>query len=158
MTQPQFQATEEQVLYANLLEKGMYIGLVLMFITFAVYVFGIVKPAIPRDDISHYWNLPVASHEATDDHEAVVGYLDSINAKYLHLEHAPTGWAWLNFVGKSDFLNFVPIAILSGVTILCYAAIVPGLFARGDTAYAVMAILEVLILGLAASGLLAVGH
>jgi len=52
----------------------------------------------------------------------------------------------------------VPIAILSGVTIICYLAIVPGLFRRGDKAYGIMAIVEVVILALAASGLLAVGH
>jgi hypothetical protein len=50
------------------------------------------------------------------------------------------------------------VAILSGVTIFCYLAIVPGLFKRGDRAMAIMAIVEVLILTLAASGLLAVGH
>ncbi len=158
MTEQNIQATEEQVLYANILEKGMYIGLLLMFITFALYVFGIMKPAVPLDKISEYWNMPVASHAATDGHEAVVGYLDKVNADYLNMERPPTGWAWLKLVGKGDFLNFIPIAILSGVTIICYAAIVPGLFRRGDTAYGVIAILEVLILALAASGLLTVGH
>jgi hypothetical protein len=61
----------------------------------------------------------------------------------------------MTMLGKGDFLNFLPVAILSGVTIFCYLAIVPGLFKRGDKA---MAIIEVIILTLAASGLLAVGH
>ena len=142
----QTNATAEQLLYANILEKGMYFGLALLFITFALYVFGIMQPAIPLEDISGLWS------------QSVDKYLVEINNRYLHLDHAPTGWAWLTMLGKSDFLNFVPIAILSGVTIFCYGAIVPGLFKRGDKAYAIMAILEVLILGLAASGLLAVGH
>ncbi|MBU0730306.1 MAG: hypothetical protein KKE17_02975 [Proteobacteria bacterium] len=158
MTQSNIQATEEQVLYAKILEKGMYFGLALMFITFALYVFGVMKPAIPLDQLANYWHLPVTSHEATADHEAVVGYIEKMNQEYLHEEQGITGWAWVKFVGKGDFLNFIPIAILSGVTILCYGAIVPGLFRRGDTAYAVMAIVEVLILSLAASGLLTVGH
>ena len=139
-------ATEEQVLYAKILERGMYFGLVLMFITFAIYIFGILPPAVPRDEIAAYWNQDVHS------------YLVAINTNYLHLQELPTGWNWVKLVGKSDFLNFIPIAILAGVTIICYLAIVPGLFRRKDVAYGVMAVLEVLILTLAASGILTVGH
>ena len=140
------EATEEQLLYANILSKGMLVGLVLLFITFALYVFGIMPPAIPLNEISGLWNQPV--HE----------YLEAINHNYLHLDHLPTGWSWVKLIGKGDFINFIPVAILSGVTIICYGAIVPGLFKRGDKAYAIMAIAEVAILTLAASGLLAVGH
>ncbi len=140
------QATEEQILYANILDKGMIIGLIMMVVTFILYVTRIIPPAIPRPDISKYWALPV--HE----------YLEVINSTYLQWDHAPTGWSWLALVGKGDFLNFLPVAILSGVTIVCYAAIVPGLFRRGDKAYGFMAIAEVVILSLAASGLLAAGH
>ena len=139
-------ATEEQLLYAKILEKGMLLGLVLMFITFGLYVFGRLPAAIPLSEIASYWNQPV--HD----------YLQAINQNYLHWDHLPTGWSWLKLVGKGDFINFVPVAILAGVTIFCYLAIVPGLFKRGDKAYAVMALAEAAILALAASGLLAVGH
>ncbi|MDX1775961.1 MAG: hypothetical protein R3297_05220 [Desulfobulbales bacterium] len=140
------EATNEQLLYANILSKGMLIGLVLLFITFALYVFGIMPAAIPLNEIANYWNQPV--HD----------YLVAINNEFLHLDHLPTGWSWIKLIGKGDFINFVPVAILSGVTIVCYLAIVPGLFKRGDKAYAIMALAEALILALAASGLLAVGH
>ena len=140
------EATEEQLLYANILEKGMLVGLVLMFITFTLYVFGIMPAAIPLSEISGYWNQPV--HD----------YLVAINNNFLHMEHLPTGWSWVKLIGKGDFINFIPVAILSGVTIVCYLAIVPGLFKRGDKAYAIMALAEAIILALAASGLLAVGH
>ncbi len=148
MSQPNIQATatEEQILYANLLEKGMYFGLVLLFVTFGLYAFGIMTPVIPLNEIANYWNQ--SAHD----------YLVAINRDFLHWDHLPLGWAWFKLLGKGDFINFLPIAILSGITILCYAAIVPGLFRRGDKAYAIMAIAEVVILSLAASGLLAVGH
>jgi len=138
--------TEEQLLYANILGKGMLVGLVLLFVTFALYVFGIMPAAIPLNEVPSLWNQPV--HD----------YLVAINQNYLHMEHLPTGWSWLKLIGKGDFINFIPVAILSGVTIICYLAIVPGLFRRGDKAYAIMAIAEAAILTLAASGLLAVGH
>lgn len=145
-TQPQLEATQEQILYAKILEKGMFIGLVLMFFTFGVYVFGIMASVVPREQVPSLWSLPV--HD----------YLVAINDNFIHKEHLMTGWSWLDMLGKGDFLNFLPVAILSGVTILCYMAIAPGLFSRGDKAMGVMAILEAVILALAASGLLAVGH
>ncbi len=139
-------ATEEQLLYATILEKGMLVGLVMMFITFALYIFKIMPAAIPLTEIAGYWSQPV--HD----------YLEAINHNFLHWDHLPTGWSWLKLIGKGDFINFVPVAILSGVTITCYLSIVPGLFKRGDKAYAIMALAEAVILALAASGLLAVGH
>ena len=140
------QATEEQLLYANILERGMLIGLALMFLTFALYVFRVLPAAIPLSEVSGYWSQPV--HD----------YLVAINDNFLHQDHLVTGWSWVTLIGKGDFINFVPVAILSGVTIICYLAIVPGLFKRGDKAYAIMALAEAAILTLAASGLLAVGH
>jgi len=139
------QAPEEQLQYAAILEKGMYAGLALMVITFALYVLGIMPPIVPLNEISTYWSMPV--HD----------YLVAINTNFVHWEQLPTGWSWVKLIGYGDFLNFLPVTILSGVTILCYMVIAPGLFARGDKAMAIMAVAEVLILTLAASGLLVVG-
>ena len=36
-----------------------------------------------------------------------------------------TGWSWVSNLGEGDMLNFVGIAFLAGVTIICYLAIVP---------------------------------
>jgi hypothetical protein len=138
-------ATPEQLLYADILEKGMFFGLALIIVTFILYLTGIMSPAVPLDQIAGYWALPVKQ------------YLVAINANFLHLAHPPTGWVWMTLLAKGDFLNFLPIAILGGVTIVCYIAIIPGLFKRGDKAYAIMAIAEVLILTLAASGFLSAG-
>lgn len=135
---PILEASPEQILYAKILEIGMYIGLLILFITFGLYAFGIVDPYIPLDKISHYWSYSVNDY----------------------LEHAniQAGWAWLGMLKYGDFINFIGVAILAGVTIFCYAAIVPTLLRNNDKVYAVLAVLEVLILSAAASGILAVGH
>jgi hypothetical protein len=132
------EATPEQILYARILEKGMYLGLLILFITYALYVFGIMDPYIPLDKISDYWSMNV--HD--------------------YLEHADikNGWAWLGMLKYGDFINFIGVALLAGVTIICYAAIVPTLLKNKDTVYAILAVIEVIILGAAASGILAVGH
>ena len=61
------------------------------------------------------------------------------------------------FVGKGEFLNFIGIVFLAGVTIVCYLRIIPILLRKKDTMYAVLAIIEVLVLTLAASGVLKSG-
>jgi len=130
-------ATPEQVLYAKFLELGMFIGLAILLITFGLYTFGIMDPYIPLDKISGYWNL-------------------SVN-EYLEQTHIKPGWAWLGMLKYGDFINFIGIAILAGITILCYAAIIPTLLKNNDKVYAVLAILEVIILSVAASGILGAG-
>ncbi|MBW2018666.1 MAG: DUF1634 domain-containing protein [Deltaproteobacteria bacterium] len=132
------EAGPEQILYAGILEKGMYFGLLILFITFAIYAFGIMKPYIPLDQISHYWSMNV--HD------------------YLEHAHIKTGWGWVGMLKYGDFLNFIGIAILAGVTIICYLSIIPMLLRGKDKVYAVLAFLEALVLSLAASGILAVGH
>ena len=140
------EAQSEQVLYAKVLEIGMYIGLLVLFITFSLYVSGILAPAVPHEEVASYWHLGV--HE----------YLEAVNHDHLHMDHPPTGWAWITMLQKSDFLNFVGIAILGGITIICYLAIVPTLVRKKDNAYLAITLLEVIVLALAASGILAVGH
>ena len=140
------EAQDEQILYARVLEIGMYIGLVILFVTFGVYVSGLLAPAVPLEQVSNYW------------HHGVHEYLEVVNQNHLQMDHPPTGWAWLSMLGKGDFLNFIGIAILGGVTIICYLAIIPTLLRKKDNAYVAMALLEVFVLTLAASGILAVGH
>lgn len=140
------QSNDEQVLYANVLSLGMRLGLVLLVITFLLYVFGIIKPAVPHDALANYWTL--------DSHS----YLEAIEHDYLHLGHLVTGWSWLRLLGKGDYLNFSGIVILATITIICFLAIIPTLLRKGDKVYAVVALLEAIILSLAASGILAVGH
>jgi hypothetical protein len=131
------QATEEQVLYADILNKGMIVGLIGLVVTFIIYGAGILKPVIPLEEVQNYWVMPVAD--------------------YLEQTGIHAGWAWLGNLGKGDMLNFLPIAFLSLLTIVCYLAIIPRLLKKKDTAYVVLAIVEVVVLVVAASGILGSG-
>ena len=101
---------------------------------------------VPKHEIVNYWNQPVDQ------------YLAAVNDNFLRWDHVPTGWSWLHLLGKGDFLNFLPVTILSGVTIICYLSVVPGLLARGDKAMAFIALATAVILILAASGFVSGGH
>ena len=131
------QATEEQLLYANILNKGMLIGLLGLVVTFIIYGAGILEPKIPLEQVQNYWVMPVSD--------------------YLQLTGIHAGWAWLGNLGYGDMLNFLPIAFLSILTVFCYLAILPGLMRKKDTAYVVLVIVEVVVLLVAASGILGSG-
>ncbi len=137
---------EEQILYAKILEVGMFVGLALLLVTFVLYVFGIVASAVPVEELPRYW--------AMNAHD----YLEAVNRDYLRREHTVTGWTWLSLLGSGDYLNFLGIALLSLVTSACFLGIIPTLLRKKDRVYAIMALLEVVILTLAASGILGVGH
>jgi hypothetical protein len=133
----ELRATEEQLAYAKLLDLGMKVGLLSLVVTFAIYLSGILTPHIPVNELPKFWSMSVH--------------------KYLETTGIHPGWSWLGMLGKGDFLNFTGIAFLAGVTLLCYVRIIPILFRNKDTLYGLIAILEVVVLALAASGILKSG-
>lgn len=130
-------ASEEQLLYAKILNAGMLIGLGSLVIAFILYCISFTEPLIPLEKVQTYWVMSV--HD------------------YLKLSGIQTGWAWLGNLKYGDMFTFLPIAFLSLLTIVCYIAILPQLIRKKDTAYVVIAILEVAVLVLAASGILSTG-
>ncbi len=131
------EAGPEQVLYARVLEKGMLFGLCLILVTYIIYVFGIIKPYIPVEQIPNYWSMSVS--------------------EYLNKANVHPGWSWVGLLGFSDFLNFIGIALLAGITIVCFLVIIPTLWRNNDKVYAFLALLEAVILSEAASGILGTG-
>ena len=127
-------ATEAQILYANILNAGMLIGFISLITIFILYISGILSPLIPPEKVESYWTLPL--HD------------------YLEKSGMEVGWAWFGKLQYGDMLNFVPIAFLSLLTIICYISLIPGLLRKKDTTYTVIAIVEIIVLLVAASGIL----
>ena len=69
---------------------------------------------------------------------------------YVTAASAPTGWAWLGFVARADYLNYVGVALLASVTLAAYARIVPILLAQRERLRAAIAVAQVLVLIFAA--------
>lgn len=132
-----YHVTEEQIAYAKILDLGMKVGLCALVISFGLYVLGIMDPYVPMQKLPTLWKLSV--HD------------------YLQQAGIQQGWSWLHLLNKGDFINFVGIAFLAGVSIICYLSIIPALFRKKDTIYGFLAIAEVIVLVLAASGLLKSG-
>ena len=123
----------------------MWIGLFLLVVTFIVYISGVLPSYVPIEKLSE---IPQGSN---------VQYWGMRAHEFNQAFNVPTGWGWTALVGKGDYLNFVGIAMLGGLSILCYLVILPILIKKKDRAYAVIAIVEVLVLALAASGILKAG-
>ena len=128
----------EQKTYARWLGWGTWLGLGTLSGCFFVYLFEWLEPYVPVQELPQLWRLPVD--------------------QYLVRSGAPTGWDWLQLVHKSDYLNFVGIAILALVTLVCYVRLVVSLLGQGERLQAGLAVAQVLVLLAAASGLFAGGH
>lgn len=137
MNRPDTNAPAEQITYANILFYGCWAGLALMILTYIVYVTGILDPYVSMELVTKFWSQPVG--------------------EYLTQNNVPTGWGWATLLGKGDFLNFLGIALLGGLTIICYIPVTLAYLKKKDMAYAVISILEVLVLCFAASGIVGGG-
>lgn len=138
MQKKEQQVPSEQIMYANLLFYGTWLGIIALGVLFLLYVSGVISPFVPAAMVTDYWNLNV--HD----------YNQSLNL--------PVGWGWLGMLAYGDYLNFIGMAFLALLTIGGYLVLLPSYIKNKDFTYATIAGLEVLILVLAASGILKVGH
>lgn len=132
--EPERQTPAEQLYYATVLHWSSLAGFVALIITFLAYMFGWLPASVPLEQLPHLWNL------STEE--------------YLKATGTPTGWSWLFMMGKGDFASLFGIAILSGCSIACIAAIMPIYAKARNTTYLVICVLEIVVLLLSASGIL----
>lgn len=122
----------DELIYAGWLALGSRVSFLALAATFVVYLAGAVPPAVPVADLPRYWGMSAA--------------------QYLAATGGPKGWDWVGLVGKSDIMNFIGIACIAFVTPVCYLRILPQFVARRDWPFAAIAVVELLIFALAASG------
>jgi disulfide bond formation protein DsbB len=140
MSKQAYQSTKpmpEQLAYANLLFIGAWAGIVLMIITYFIYAGGFLSPHVDSALITQNWDKGVN--------------------EYLEITNSPHGWGWLNLLNRGDFLNFIGVVLLAVLTLICYLFLIVGYKKRKDWAYFIIAVLEVAVLALAASGILGAG-
>jgi hypothetical protein len=126
---------ELRELYARWLDRCTKVGFALSLGAFLVYASGLLPAFVPPADLPRYWMLPVD--------------------RFIAATGAPQQWAWLGLIGYSDVLNLAAVALLVLVTPVCYARLLPKLFAQRDWLQLALACAQVTVLLVAASGLLA---
>ncbi len=135
MKDPNRDPPPEQSRYGGVLEACVRAGLLLLAVSFVLYLLGIPKPIVPVDQLPQYWGLPVD--------------------QFVKATHTPTGWTWLAMIGHSDTLNLVGIAVLAGASALSSLAVLPIFARRGEHALLVIALLQLIVLAVSASNLVA---
>lgn len=128
----------EQIRYAEWLRWSGWLGLAVLVGSFGLYVTGVLPPVVPVEQLPQMWGL--ASRELMQRHG---------------LEG---GWSWIGLLGRGDMLNLLGIAILSGCSALPLLAVTGIYLRRGDRLFGALCLLQVAVLVLAASGLIAPGH
>ena len=131
------QPSREQIIYANLLIIGVWAGIIILVATYVIYVTGILPAHVDMSLISQLWGKGVG--------------------EYLEMTHSPHGWGWAALLSKGDFLNYIGFAFLALMTIVCYLVLVRGYSRQKDWMFAAIAVLEIVVLSVAASGILGAG-
>ncbi|HEY8908831.1 MAG TPA: DUF1634 domain-containing protein [Desulfosporosinus sp.] len=131
------EVSHEQNLYANIVLVCSWAGIVMMLITFVLYMGGMFHPMIKPSDMPLYWGLNVH--------------------KYLQATHAPSGWNWLALVNHADYLNLVGLAFLGSVSVIAYLTLFVNYLRKKDFPYVIMVSIEIIVIVLAASGIFKTG-
>jgi hypothetical protein len=118
--------------YARWLDAGTKLGFILLIGGFVAYAFGITTPYVPFERLPALWSLPV----------------DQFNAA----THAPTGWQWVQQWWHSDYLTYFGVVALLLTTIASMLRTMLVLYALGERLHASIALLQVLVLAAAATG------
>jgi hypothetical protein len=129
---------DEQLAYARWLDWGAKAGFLALVAGFAAYATGLLPPHVPFDRLPELLALP----------------LD----RYLAATGTTAGWGWTKMMAKGEYASLVGIAILAGCSAPCLLVIIAVYLRRRDFVYATLAILEIAVLALAASGVLTVAH
>ena len=127
------EVSPEQNRYASILLVCSWAGIVVMLITFLIYMGGFFNPLVKPSDMPLYWGLNVH--------------------KYLQATHGPSGWNWLGLVNHADYLNLVGLAFLGSVSVFGYISLFIDYLRKKDMPYVTMVSLEIIVIVLAASGI-----
>ncbi|HZK83926.1 MAG TPA: DUF1634 domain-containing protein [Desulfosporosinus sp.] len=131
--QANVEVSPEQDRYASILLVCSWAGIIIMVISFLLYMGGFFNPLIKPSDMPLYWGLNV--HQ------------------YLEVTHAPSGWNWLPLINHSDYLNLVGLAFLGSVSVLGYISLLIGYLRKKDFPYIIMVTMEIFVIVSAASGI-----
>ncbi len=134
----QLHANRIQLTYATVLSWTSTLGIIFVVAGYLVYVFQLLPSTVSPSEVAMHWHL-----RAAELHKIVP---------------VPSGWDWIYQLGRGDVLSYASVVYLSSVTMLCLAVIIPLFLKEKDMIYAVMTLLQVLVLVFAAAGIVSGGH
>jgi predicted membrane-bound dolichyl-phosphate-mannose-protein mannosyltransferase len=123
--------------YGRVLHYLVLAGFIILGLTFLIYAFGLLPSYMDAHRGPEVWHLPA----------------DEAVAETAR----PPFWGWATNLGRADLLSLGSLAILAATTPVGFLFLIVFFLRRRDLIYAGMALAQVIILVLAASGLVS-GH
>ena len=128
---------EEQIRYARILQFLSLSGLLVLVVGFCIYMSGLVPVVVPVEQIP--------------------GLLGLRAKDFIQKTGMSTGWKWVGNLHKGEVISNLGVIYLSLATIICFLAIFPVVVRKKDSPYIIIILLELLVLILAACGVVTVG-
>ncbi len=135
---PPSAAPAEQVFYARWLAGGVRVGMTVVVLAFVGYLVGWLPSDVPPAELSRWWGLPLSG--------------------YLQRTGSPSGWGWLSQLGHGDAAALFGVAVLASAAVPALLALVLRAWSVRDRVLALLAVAQVVVIVLAASGWLTLGH
>ena len=135
---PEHAISDDQAAYARVLAPAKYVALIVLAVTFAIYILEIRPAHVPPGDLHRYWTMP--------------------SGEYLRSVDLQPGWGWAGKLGASDLTNNLGICLLASVSVLAYLRVIPIFARKRRWPLLAIAVAEVLVMLLAASGLIVAGR
>jgi uncharacterized membrane protein len=126
---------DPQLLFARNLRVASVVTMILITSSFLLYILSPLPQRVPLETVLQNWHLSSTEF-----------------SRKLGLE---PGWDWIRHLGNSDMICFGSIALMALGTPVSLAVMTIAFFSQGNRYYGVIAILQLLVLCFAASGLAA---
>lgn len=124
--------------FAKVLIWIVRIGLVAMAATFVLYVSSTVGSALPVDGVADYWHLD--------------------SAEYRDVTSGAQGWQWIRDIGDGSTLAFSALVFFPASVIVAVAIAALLYMRHGVGRYAIISVLLAIVLLVAATGVISIGH
>ncbi len=124
----------EQYKYASVLEVLSIAGLIILVLGFILYVSGVLPAMVSPGQVPDYWGLSAS--------------------EFLQATGRASGWSLMGNLEYGDAASFIGINFLAAVSIVCLIAVLPYFIRTKDRHYAVIVLLQIIVLLYAASGVI----
>ncbi|HWR01294.1 MAG TPA: hypothetical protein VN371_05475 [Chlorobaculum sp.] len=134
-------ADRVQIVYAKTLDYVAHTVIVVMAVGYLLYMTQLLPLSVPIETIAGNWHLSATSMQAK-----------------LNL---PCGWECFSApagILHGDVLSYISVIFLSLSTLICLASAVAAFISEKKYLYSTIAILQVLVLLVAASGIMSAGR
>lgn len=127
----------EQLAYAGVLDRLSHLAILFIGASYAAYVLDLLPQGISIADIAANWHLRASEMQST--------------------LHAPLGWSFMadpSSLGRGDTLSYLSIILVCMIPVACLLFTAPAFLREKRPAFVVLSLLQVLILLVAATGIL----